>query len=112
MPVEIIEGAGRSKLRHVIRELGYNKDVDVEFATVLAPLPDIRVKVDGQPFDLDAGDVIVCEHLTKHKRMVAVNGAAPVEIEFDDALKAGDRVIIVSYGAGQNYVILDRIGGA
>lgn len=112
MPVEMIEGAGRSKLRHVIRELGYNKDVDIEFATVLAPLPDIRVKVDGQPFELDADDVMVCEHLTKHKRKIAINGAAPVEIEFDDELATGDRVIIVSYGASQNYVIIDRIGGA
>lgn len=112
MAVEMIEGAGRSKLRHVIRELGYNKDVDIEFATVLAPLPGISIKVDGQPFDLDADDVIVCEHLTKHKRKVAINGAAPVEIEYEDALKAGDRVVVVSYGAGQNYVILDRIGGA
>lgn len=112
MPVEMIEGSGRSKLRHVIREIGYNKDVDVEFATVLAPLPDVRVKVDGQPFELDADDVLVCEHLTQHKRKAAINGAAPVEIEFESALKTGDRVLVVSYGAGQNYVILDRIGGA
>ncbi|MUG87650.1 DUF2577 domain-containing protein [Paenibacillus timonensis] len=101
-----VTGVGR--LHHVIREIGYNKDVDIEFATILAPLPNIRARVDGQPFELDADDLIVCEHLTEHKREAEINGSA-VEITFKDALKAGDRVVIVSYLAGQDYVILDRI---
>ncbi|MDN4069711.1 DUF2577 domain-containing protein [Paenibacillus vini] len=105
---EYIGHSGAAKLRHVIKQLGYNKDVDVEFATILAPLPDIRVKLDGQSFELDADDLIVCEHLTEHKRQAEINGSI-VEITFKDALKPGDRVVIVSYFAGQQYVILDRI---
>lgn len=108
MTIELSEGAGRSRLRHVIRDLGYNKDVDIEFATILARLPDIRARVDGQPFELDADDLIVCEHLTEHKRQAEIGGNT-VEITFKDALQAGDRVIIVSYLTGKNYVILDRI---
>lgn len=105
---EYIGNSGAARLRHVIRQLGYNKDVDIEFATILAPLPDIRARVDGQPFELDADDFIVCEHLTEHKRQAKIDDSA-VEITFKDALKAGDRVVIVSYLAGQDYVILDRI---
>lgn len=135
MPVEMIEGEGRSKLRHVIRELGYNKDVDIEFATVLSPPPKIKLKVDGLPFDLDEEDVIICEHLLEQTRTVTISGGkisqdttldgdpshshkitsfliTDAEIKINQSLKAGDRVIVVSYGAGQNYIVLDRIGGA
>lgn len=101
-------GHGTSRLRHVIKQLGYNKDVDIEFATVTAPLPNIRVRIDNLPFDLEEEDVLVCEHLREHKRRAEIDGNA-AEITFEDSLKAGDRVIVVSYYAGQNYVILDRI---
>lgn len=38
MTIELIEGGGFSQLKHVVKTIGHNKDVDIEFATVLAPL--------------------------------------------------------------------------
>lgn len=106
--MQLIEGGGVSKLRDIIRQLGYNKDVDIEVGTVTAPLPDINVKLDDVNFVLDAEDCDVCEHLREHEREVCINGQ-DTTITFKDALKIGDRVAVVMFGAGQRYVILDRI---
>ncbi|UOK62847.1 DUF2577 domain-containing protein [Paenibacillus sp. OVF10] len=106
--MQLIEGGGVSKLRDVIRQLGYNKDVDIEVGTVTAPLPDINVQLDEVNFVLEAEDCAVCDHLRAHEREVSINGQ-DTTITFKDALKVGDRVAVVMFGAGQRYLILDRI---
>ncbi|QDX93643.1 DUF2577 domain-containing protein [Brevibacillus laterosporus] len=126
-----LEGGGPSQLRQLIKQIGYNKDVDIELGTVIAPPPAIRVKVDNdEKLELLAEDLIVAEHLTRHTRKVtltservdesmATAGYTPHthditslvitgEIEFTDELKAGDRVIIQSINEGQTYIIQDR----
>ncbi|WP_433943601.1 DUF2577 domain-containing protein [Paenibacillus sp. SN-8-1] len=109
--IEIIEGAGGSQLRSVIKQLGYNKDVDIEFGTVTAPPPSIRVQVNGMKFELEADDLVIPESLTKYTRKATISGGSEVDLVIDNALKAGDRVIVASVNRGQIYVILDRIGG-
>ncbi|QOS80987.1 DUF2577 domain-containing protein [Paenibacillus sp. JNUCC31] len=105
--MQLLEGGGVSKLRDIIRQLGYNKDVDIEVGTVIA-YPDIRVKLDEANFDLDTEDCEICEHLREHEREVSINGQ-DTTITFKDALKVGDRVAVVMFSAGQRYLILDRI---
>ncbi|MFS0841173.1 DUF2577 domain-containing protein [Paenibacillus sp. 1P03SA] len=102
------EGNAASQLVQLIRRYGYNQDVNIELGTILAPPPGIRVQVDNSPIELDAGDVIVSEHLTRHKRMVRINGGAEQELEFSDELKQGDKVIVASADNGQSFLILDR----
>ncbi|NUU74243.1 DUF2577 family protein [Paenibacillus xylanilyticus] len=106
--MQLIEGGGVSQLRGIVKQLGYNKDVDIEMGTITAPLPNISVKLDEANFDLDAEDCDVCEHLREHEREVSINGQ-DTTITFKDALKVGDRVAVVMFGAGQRYLILDRI---
>ncbi|WP_339274471.1 DUF2577 family protein [Paenibacillus sp. FSL W8-0426] len=106
--MQLIEGGPVSKLRDVIRLLGYNKDVDIEFGTVIAPLPDILVRLDDANFELDSEDCVVCEHLREHDREVTLGGQ-DTTITFKDALRVGDRVAVAVFGAGQGYMILDRI---
>jgi len=108
--LETIDGGGVSKLRDVVKQLGYNKDVDVEIGTVTAPLPDIRVKLDNANFELEREDVVVPERLRGYTRTVKINGI-DAEIEFPPVLEAGDRVIVQMFNAGQDYVIIDRLGG-
>ncbi|WP_340029007.1 DUF2577 domain-containing protein [Paenibacillus sp. FSL H7-0940] len=110
MALETIDGGGVSKLRDVIRQLGYNKDVDVEIGTVIAPLPDIRVKLDNVNFELEREDLVIPERLKGYTRTVKINGVDSV-IEFPPVLEAGDRVVLQMFNAGQDYVILDRLGG-
>ncbi|MBE3649207.1 DUF2577 domain-containing protein [Paenibacillus polymyxa] len=149
--IERIDGGGVSQFRDVIKQLGHNVEVDIEYATILAPPPALRVQVDNMKIELDADDVIVPEHLREHTRKVSVKAVEPTtlelnrytrvtketessapvnskafsdvfnfggftsgtfEITFHDTLKAGDRVAVASFGAGQRYIVLDRIGGA
>lgn len=149
--IERIDGGGVSQLIDVIKQLGYNVEVDIEYATILAPPPSLRVQVDNMKIELDGDDVIIPEHLREHTRKVSVKAATPTtlelnrytrvtketessapvnskafsdvfnfggftsgefEITFHDELKTGDRVAVASFGAGQRYIVLDRIGGA
>ncbi|MGG4217597.1 DUF2577 domain-containing protein [Paenibacillus jamilae] len=149
--IERIDGGGVSQFRDVIKQLGHNVEVDIEYATILAPPPALRVQVDNMKIELDGDDVIIPEHLREHTRKISVKATTPTTIElnrytrvtketessapvnskaysdvfnfggftsgefeitFHDTLKAGDRVAVASFGAGQRYIVLDRIGGA
>ncbi|SMF91204.1 Protein of unknown function [Paenibacillus uliginis N3/975] len=105
----LIEGGPVSQFKALVREIGHNKDVDIEFATILAPLPDIRIKIDNMPIELDADDVTVCEHLRDHKREVTINGGEVVEMTVMSPIKAGDRVAVAMYADNQGYLVIDRI---
>jgi hypothetical protein len=108
--LETIDGGGVSKLRDVIRQLGYNKDVDVEIGTVIAPLPDIRVKLDNVNFELEREDLVIPERLKGYTRTLKINGV-DAEVEYPPVLEAGDRVVLQMFNAGQDYVLIDRLGG-
>ncbi|MMZ56043.1 hypothetical protein D1872_179210 [compost metagenome] len=146
--IKLIEGGGVSQFRDVIKQLGFNVEVDIEYATIIAPPPALRVQVDNMKIELDGDDVIIPEHLREHTRKVSVKATTPTtlelsrytrvtketessapvnskafsdvfnfggftsgefEITFHDTLKAGDRVAVASFGAGQRYIVLDRI---
>ncbi|WP_338461539.1 DUF2577 domain-containing protein [Brevibacillus borstelensis] len=131
-----IEGSGASQLVQIIRQIGYNNYDRFELATVVSPPPDLRIRIDNMALDLEADDLVVTEHLTRHKRIVTikheqdterdVGDTEPkprdndstgslawtysyVELQFEDVLKAGDRVLVASMNDGQSYVILDRV---
>lgn len=153
--MDLIDGSKVLQLKDMVRKIGHNVEVDIEYATIIAPPPALRVQVDNMKIELDADDVIIPEHLREHTRKVSVKSSAgslspttlelnrytrvtketessaPVnskafsdvfnfggftsgefEITFHDTLKAGDRVAVASFGAGQRYIVLDRIGGA
>ncbi|MEK4432023.1 DUF2577 domain-containing protein [Paenibacillus sp. FSL M7-0802] len=146
--IKLIEGNGVSQFRDVIKQLGHNVEVDIEYATILAPPPALRMQVDNMKIELDGDDVIIPEHLREHTRKVSVKAVEPTtlelnrytrvtketessapvtskafsdvfnfgsftsgefEITFHDELKAGDRVAVASFGAGQRYIVLGRI---
>ncbi|WNF07484.1 DUF2577 domain-containing protein [Brevibacillus borstelensis] len=131
-----LEGSGFSQLRQVIAQVGRNDYDKLELATVTSPPPALRIKIDNMPIELEADDLVVAEHLTRHTRIVTirheqdkerdVGDTVPfprdndstgslawtysyVEMQFEDVLKAGDRVLVSSMNDGQSYVILDRV---
>lgn len=125
-----LEGDGFSKLAQAIRDIGYNKDIDIELATVTAPPPNLKIKIDGMSIELEKSDLIVAERLTTHTCNVSLassnvsldmvaagtgphtHGVNGVNINgtitFTDVLKPGDRVIVASINNGQTYVVLDK----
>jgi hypothetical protein len=105
---ERIYGSGASQLVQLMRQYGYNKDIDVELATVTSAPPNLRIKIDNMSVDLDKDDVIVAQYLTGHARKVSINGGAESTLQYNDELKVNDRIIVASINKGQSYVILDR----
>jgi len=87
------EGSGINKLHRVIKEIGFNRGADLEFATVTADYPDVKIKIDNMPIELDADDLVICERLAEHSRKLTV----------------GDRVLVGMMNSGQLYAIIDRI---
>lgn len=101
-----------------------------ELATVIAPYPNLMIKVDGMKVELPAGNLVVCEKLLRNSRVVsltsqpgtvrnlgdrtAVNSAnqasyAYIELKFEDVLKPGDRILVQAALGGQKYIIIDRV---
>ncbi|MED4971314.1 DUF2577 family protein [Parageobacillus toebii] len=103
----MMEGNGAVRLIQLMRQHGYNKDVSIELATVTSPPPNIKIQVDNMKIELDKDDVIIAQYLTKHKRQVRINGDTTVELEYQDELKVGDRVIVAS-DRDQVFYIIDR----
>ncbi|ADC48949.1 hypothetical protein BpOF4_04425 [Alkalihalophilus pseudofirmus OF4] len=48
-----IEGSGTAKLAQVIERLGYNTDTKLERATVLEPMPNMRIRMNSDEIELD-----------------------------------------------------------
>ncbi|PJW21976.1 hypothetical protein CV632_01235 [Geobacillus thermodenitrificans] len=105
---ERLEGGGAARLIQLIRRYGYNKDVDIELATVTSPPPDLRIQIDNMKVEIDSDDLIVAQYLTKHKRQVKINGGETVELEYQDELKVGDRILVASVKNDQLYIVLDK----
>ena len=143
------------RFRNSISKLGHNRELFVEVGIVVSEPPDLKIEVDGDII-LEADDLIVAEHLTKHSRIVTIEpqeheyadpsyitfgsdtvtesmsaeGLGPhvhdvtqitldnvqrdflakhVRITYDDELKLGDRVLIISDDETDEYYVIDRV---
>lgn len=110
---ERLEGSGPSQLVQLIKQIGYNKDIDIELATVTSSSP-LKVKVDNMKIELEGSDLVIAEYLTKHTREIRItteptdDGLDSSYLHYRDELKTGDRIIVASINDGQTYIILDR----
>jgi Protein of unknown function (DUF2577) len=68
------EGSGAAQLAHVISKFGHNVELEMRYATVLAPLPSIKIKMDGSGLVLDYDDVVVLEHLRQRTEEMIIKG--------------------------------------
>lgn len=125
-----IEGQGGSKLIQLIKQFGYNQDVNIELATVTSSAPNLKIKVDNMDVELEKDDLIVAEYLTAHSRTVKLTSSSVSDsmtsagyeshthnitsltiegkLDFNDVLKTGDRVIVAEINDGQSFIVLDR----
>lgn len=103
-----LEGNGASRFIQLMKSHGHNESIKVQLATITAAPPNIKLRIDGDKFELEADDFEVSEYLTKHKRQVKLNGGAVTELEFQDELKVGDRVVVISANNDQRYYVIDK----
>jgi hypothetical protein len=88
---ERLEGDGAARLIQLMRIHGYNKDVDIELATVTSAPPNLRIQIDNMKVELDSDDIVMTETLNK---------SSP---------QPGDRVIVASVRNGQLYIVIDKV---
>jgi hypothetical protein len=103
-----LEGNGASRFIQLMRTHGANDSIKVELATITAAPPQIKLKIDGMKFELEADDFEVSEYLTKHTRQVKINGGITQSLEFQDELVVGDRVVVISANNDQRYYVIDK----
>lgn|GEM_PF-6769258 len=103
------EGDPFSKLHRYIAETGYNNDVTVLTATVTKAPPNLEIKLDADGLVIDKDLLVVARHLVKHKRIITMNRTSEqVEIEFQDELSVGDRVLVLESEEDSVYYIIDH----
>lgn len=61
-----LEGSWETRGVGLMRKFGYNKDVDVLLGTIIAPPPNICIRIDKSALELDKDDVIVAQHITNY----------------------------------------------
>lgn len=99
--------SGISQLREVIGKLGHNRELFVEQGVVTSESP-LQIELDEEVV-IDADEIIIAEHLTKHTRQAYLNGSAQLtSIAFDDELSLGDRVIVLADDDTDEYFVIDR----
>lgn len=106
-----LQGTGASQLVQLIKSYGYNKDVDIELATITSAPPELKIRVDGMSIDLDAEDLIVAKSITNYSQAITpftINSTTISSLQINNQLQVNDRVIVANISAGQLYIILDR----
>lgn len=123
-------------LAQVIKRLGYSKPIDFELGTVVKGLPDLEIELDADEgkvrYDKDL--LYIPRNLTRHKRVMTmrkvsdkrfldefstssqINGTnvddfefTEVEVEYQDELKEGDRIMVVWIEEAMMLYIVDVV---
>lgn len=126
MPEYQLEGNGAQRLLTLFGVKGAPTPVQFVLATIVTPMPDISVRLDGDTRDTPTTGIIVAEWLTEHKRTISFSGdvsgnvtgaqtgtlqnlqITKKEITIHSDLKAGDRVICGVGNNGQTVYVLDK----
>lgn len=125
-----------SRLIHLIKEIAREQlPLGLELATVISPPPNLVIRIDNMPLNLQGDDLIVCAHLlpeTRYAHITNKTEPAPpdtvtyngqtfeqagtniitqhTKIEFQDQrLQTGDRVVVMALPSGQQYLVLDKV---
>lgn len=83
-----LEGSGSSQLIEAIKHLTKSSET-IELATVVSPVPDVKIKLDGTNLILDKDFLVLTSSVTD----IAIN----------------DRVVVASVQNGQTYILLDKV---
>ena len=74
----------------LIRKHGHNRDVSIELATVITPLPDLSIKLSSDGLELERDDLIVAGIVATY------------------TLTAGDQLIVIGDDDSQFYYVIDK----
>jgi len=81
------------ELRSMIREIGFNRTLDIEFGVVVDDAP-LKVSMDGTTVPLLASELVLSERLTKHEIHIEIDGVLRTAT-VNGELRNGDRIALV-----------------
>jgi Protein of unknown function (DUF2577) len=102
-----LEGSGSSRLLQLMKIQGYNVEVEFELGKVVSLNP-LRIRLNTSELLLESDDLIVAGSLLKHTRRMKFEDGRTEEVEVQDALEVGDKVIMVEADNGQIFYVLDK----
>ena len=85
-----IEGSAASRMVQLMRKHGYNRDMSIELATVVTPLPDLSVKLSSDGLVLEREDLVVAGIVATY------------------TLVEGDQLIVIGDDDSQFYYVIDK----
>lgn len=99
-----------AELRDAIKEVGFNRTLDIEFGVVVNDAP-LKVSMDGVSVLFGVEELVLSERLTKHEIQIDIDGelrSATVNGE----LRRGERVALIYDQDQYKYVVIDRVVNA
>lgn len=81
----------------------------VMYGTVVAISP-LNIRIE-QRFTIPEAFLTLTKNVRDYKTKITVNGGTEQEYTVKNGLKTGDRVMLLREQGGQNYIVLDKIGG-
>lgn len=121
-----LEGNGAQRLLTLFGMRGGPKPVQFVLGTIVSPMPNIAVRLDGDTIDTPEEGIVVSESLTDHTRSISFTGdvsgsvtgansgtlqnlqITKKDVTIHSNLKPGDRVICGVGNNGQTIFILDK----
>lgn len=105
----MLEGSGGTRFVQLMRRYGYSEGLTFSVASVTKAAPALAIRFEGDPFDLSGDEIIVADHLLKHKRRMSINGAPAVDVVVESPLVVGDIVSVAITQDGQLYYVMDKV---
>lgn len=84
------EGSGQARMVQLMRQFGYNRDVTIELAKVVTPLPNLSVLIESDGLTLQRHNLILTDTVA------------------NKALAVGDQLIVIGDDATQQYFVIDK----
>ena len=89
-----------------IEAMNASKPANMVFGTVISISP-LKIKID-QKLILTSAQLVLSKQVTNHRLSVTLDEQLKT-ITVDNALKVGEKVIIMQVSGGQKYIVIDRI---
>lgn len=84
------------------------KPSDCVVGTVTSAKP-LKIRLsDGDGLELEADFLHLARHVTDYTATVSVSGSEQ-EVKVHNALKKGDKVIMIQKWGGQDFIVIDRV---
>lgn len=99
-----------AELRDAIKEVGFNRTLDIEFGVVVDDDP-LKVSMDGVSILFGVEELVLSERLTKHEIHIEIDGEVRMAT-VNGELRRGDRIALIYDQDQYKYVVIDRVVNA